>query len=122
MKLLRHPFILVLFIVTFFDAPSTSVTSSSPRPYLSKGVGIQSNWVMPIMSIGQIAEIVTMAFLGYVLKTLGWRNTMVIGILGHAVRFAVFAFFPDRDAGHCRQRAARDLLRLLLRHRVHLRR
>jgi MFS family permease len=50
---------------------------------------------MPVMSVGQIAEIGTLAFLGYCLKKLGWRYTMVIGILGHAVRFAVFAFFPD---------------------------
>jgi MFS family permease len=35
-----------------------------------------------------------MAVLGYCLKRLGWRNTMVIGILGHAARFLVFAFFP----------------------------
>ncbi|MCX7701225.1 MAG: MFS transporter, partial [Gemmataceae bacterium] len=53
---------------------------------------LPGNWVMPVMSIGQIAEILTMAILGYVLKTLGWRWTMVIGILGHAGRFAVFAF------------------------------
>src|SRR5262249_49545354 len=33
-------------------------------------------------------------FLGVVLKRLGWRTTMVIGILGHTVRFAVFALFP----------------------------
>src|SRR5262245_40271607 len=50
---------------------------------------------MPVMSIGQFAEIGTMAFLGYVLKRLGWRYTMVIGILGHAVRFAVFALVPE---------------------------
>jgi MFS family permease len=36
-----------------------------------------------------------MAFLGYVLKSLGWRFTMVIGVLGHAARFAVFALYPD---------------------------
>ena len=35
-----------------------------------------------------------MAFLGYCLKSMGWRTTMVVGILGHAVRFAVFAFVP----------------------------
>jgi len=34
------------------------------------------------MKIGQIAEIVTMMFLGYVLKSLGWRKTMIIGVLG----------------------------------------
>src|SRR5204862_894102 len=49
----------------------------------------------PVMSVGQLAEIGTMAFLGYVLKNLGWRWTMIIGILGHTVRFAVFAFFPE---------------------------
>jgi MFS family permease len=46
------------------------------------------------MSIGQVAEIGTMAFLGVVLKRLGWRTTMVIGVLGHAVRFTVFALYP----------------------------
>ena len=47
------------------------------------------------MSIGQIAEIATMAILGVTLKRLGWRTTMILGILGHAARFAVFAFFPQ---------------------------
>src|SRR5262245_48713567 len=50
---------------------------------------------MPVMSIGQIAEIGTMAFLSYVLAALGWRWTMVVGILGHAARFAVYAWFPE---------------------------
>jgi sugar phosphate permease len=30
-----------------------------------------------------------------VLLRLGWKWTMIVGILGHAARFAVFAFFPD---------------------------
>jgi MFS family permease len=33
--------------------------------------------------------------LGMTLKTLGWRKTMIFGILGHAARFAVYAFFPQ---------------------------
>ncbi|MBY0231902.1 MAG: MFS transporter, partial [Gemmataceae bacterium] len=63
--------------------------------YLKDGVGIPGNWIQPIMSIGQIAEIATMAVLGYVLKTLGWRTTMIVGVLGHAARFAVFAYYPE---------------------------
>ena len=39
--------------------------------------------------------IVTMLFLGYVFKQFGWRMTMTLGVLGHAARFAVFAFFPE---------------------------
>jgi MFS family permease len=62
--------------------------------YLEKAVGIPGNWIMPVMSIGQFAEIGTMAFLGYFLKRLGWRYTMVIGVLGHVVRFTVFALYP----------------------------
>jgi MFS family permease len=61
----------------------------------SETVGIPGNWIMPVMSIGQVAEILTMLILGVTLKKLGWRTTMVIGILGHAVRFAVFAYLPQ---------------------------
>ena len=80
------------------------------------------NWIMPVMSIGQIAEILTMVVLGVTLKRLGWRTTMILGILGHAARFAVFAFFPENQAlDHPDQRRARHLLRVLLRDRLHLR-
>ena len=50
---------------------------------------------MVVMSIGQVAEIVAMLILGKVLAKLGWKWTMIFGVLGHASRFAVFAFFPD---------------------------
>ena len=95
MKLLKNPFVLVLFIVTFFDAAVHQCYFIWTGTFLqSKAVGIPGNWVMPVMSIGQIAEIGTMAILGMVLKRLGWRKTMVFGILGHAIRFGVFALAP----------------------------
>src|SRR5262249_46894302 len=95
MKLLRKPFVLVLFVVTFLDAAVHQFFFAWTARYLTDGVGIPGNWVMPVMSISQIAEIGTMAFLGYVLKRLGWRLTMVIGVLGHAGRFTVFALYPE---------------------------
>jgi nucleoside transporter len=95
MRLLKIPFVLVLFLVTFFDATVHQIYFVWTGRFLEQGVNIPGNWVMPVMSIGQIAEIGTMAFLGMALKRLGWRYTMVIGILGHAVRFAVFAFLPQ---------------------------
>ena len=63
--------------------------------FLENGVKLAPKWIMPVMSLGQIAEIGTMAILGYVLKRLGWKWTMILGILGHAARFAVYAFFPQ---------------------------
>jgi nucleoside transporter len=92
--LLKYPFMLVLFIATFIDACVHQGYFVLAGGYLEK-VGIPSNWVMPVMSIGQIAEIGTMAILGWWLKRFGWRTTLIIGILGHAVRFAVFAFSND---------------------------
>lgn len=94
-RLLRRPFMLVLFLVTFLDAAVHNCYFVWTETYL-KEIGIAANWVQPIMSIGQVAEIFTMAILGYFLKRFGWRTTMVIGILGHAVRFGVFALVPEQ--------------------------
>ena len=95
-KLLKHPFVLVLWIVTFVDAFVHNCYFNWTGTFLgSKAVGIPGNWIMPVMSIGQVAEILTMVILGVTLKKLGWRWTMVVGILGHAARFAVYAFLPE---------------------------
>jgi nucleoside transporter len=93
-RLLAVPFMLVLFIVTFIDATVHQCYFIWTGRYL-QSIGIPGNWVMPAMSVGQFAEIGTMAILGAFLKRLGWRTTMTIGILGHAARFFVFAMFPD---------------------------
>jgi hypothetical protein len=103
LRLLAVPFILVLWIVTFIDSTVHNLFfnwtgSFLGTPVAGGGVGIPGNWIMPVMSIGQIAEISTMAILGVTLKRLGWRTTMILGILGHAARFAVFAFFPEYKA------------------------
>lgn len=94
MRYLRYPFLLVLFIVTFIDATIHDGFFYFAFTYLAK-VGVPENWVQAAMTVGQVAEIGTMALLGIVLKSLGWRTTMVLGILGHAARFAVFAFVPN---------------------------
>ncbi len=100
MKLLKHPFILVLWLVTFVDSFVHNCYFNWTGAFLGTevakgGVGIPGNWIMPVMSVGQLAEILTMFILGATLKTLGWRTTMVVGVLGHALRFAVYAFFPE---------------------------
>ncbi|HQR06991.1 MAG TPA: MFS transporter [Gemmatales bacterium] len=95
MKYLAKPFLLVLFLVTFIDAAVHQSFFFWTPDFLIDRVKIPANWATPVMKIGQIAEIITMLFLGYVLKSLGWRTTMIIGVLGHAARFAVFAYMPD---------------------------
>jgi nucleoside transporter len=102
-KLLAHPFVLVLWIVTFVDSFVHNCYFNWTAQFLGAtqeagGVGIPGNWIMPVMSVGQLAEIFTMFVLGITLKKLGWRVTMIVGILGHAARFAVYAFFPQHAA------------------------
>lgn len=103
MKLLKHPYVLVLWIITLVDAfllyayfNWTGLFLGTPQE--AGGPGIPGNWIMPVMSIGQVMEILTMLVLGITLKKLGWRTTMILGILGHTARFAIYAFFPQSPA------------------------
>jgi len=102
-KLLKHPFVLVLWLVALVDAFVLYAYFNWTGSFLAAkaslgGVGIPGNWIMPVMSLGQIAEMLTMVILGATLKRLGWRMTMTLGILGHSARFAVYAFWPAHGA------------------------
>jgi nucleoside transporter len=94
-KLLGIPAIAVLFLVTFIDSVVHNGYFMMVDNYLTKRVGIDANLTMIVQSLGQVAEIVTMFILGFVLIRLGWKITLIVGILGHAVRFLAFAYFPD---------------------------
>jgi MFS family permease len=96
LKVLKYPFILILWLVTLIDAFVHNCYFNWTGDFLkSEMVGIPGNWVMPVMSIGQVAEILTMLVLGTVLTRLGWKITMILGVLGHTARFAVYAYFPQ---------------------------
>ena len=75
-KILRHPFVLALWLVTFLDAVVHNCYFNWAGSFLGAsreagGVGIPGNWIMPVMSVGQIAELLTMFILGATLKRLG---------------------------------------------------
>jgi nucleoside transporter len=89
-KLLAVPAILVLFIVTLFDSLVHYTYFYWASRYL-RTIGLPENWISPSMCIGQFAEIPAMAALGLALKRLGWRTTMILGILGHVVRFGIYS-------------------------------
>jgi nucleoside transporter len=100
LKLLKHPFVLILWLVTFVDAFVHNCYFNFAFPFLTGstdagGAGIAGNWFMPVMSIGQIAEMLTMLILGFTLKRLGYRWTMILGIIAYPIRFAVWAYFPQ---------------------------
>ncbi|MEI7862484.1 MAG: MFS transporter, partial [Planctomycetota bacterium] len=56
-KYLANPYLLVLFVVTFIDAVIHNGYFVMAGDFLgSKTVGIKPEWIMPVMSIGQVAE------------------------------------------------------------------
>jgi nucleoside transporter len=99
-KLLRVPYVFVLFAVTLIDSTIHNGYFVLIGGFLQGPIQMPNNWISAITTIGQVAEIVTMLILGAVLKKIGWKWTMILGILGHAARFAVFAFFdkPEHQA------------------------
>ena len=89
-KLLARPSVLVLFIVTFFDSLVHYGYYFWTSRYF-QSIGIPENWIAPAMSIGQAMEVVAMAMLGTLIQRLGWRKTLILGLLSQAVRFGVYA-------------------------------
>jgi nucleoside transporter len=89
-RFLAVPAIGVLFLVTLLDSLVHACYFMWTGPFLAH-IGVADNWIMPAMSIGQIAEIGTMAFLGAALAKLGWRKIMAVGVLAHALRFFIYS-------------------------------
>lgn len=94
-SMLKHPYVAILFAVTFLDSVVHNGYCVIADAFLTYRVGIAGNLSMVVLSLGQISEIVTMLILGRVLAAFGWKITMTVGIAGHFVRFLTFAFLPD---------------------------
>ena len=58
-------------------------------PFLSR-IGILDSQIGPAMTIGQFAEILTMVYLGFFLKRLGFHKVISIGIAAYFIRYAIF--------------------------------
>lgn len=95
MKLLAVSSILVVFIVTLLDSLLHSCYFFWTGPFFTE-IGLPQNWIAPAMSIGQVAEVLAVATLGLFLKRLGWRMTMVIGVLGQGLRFVIYSMGTPR--------------------------
>jgi MFS family permease len=52
--------------------------------------GLADNYLMPAMSIGQISEVVVMAFLGAMLGRFGFRPVLMLGAFSYVLRYLIF--------------------------------
>ena len=92
-KTLGVPFVFVLWIVTMLDSSIHDLYFMWAGSFIAS-IGFEPKWIMPIMSIGQLAEIASMFLIGTLLKRLGWKWTLILGLSGQVARFTIFAFFP----------------------------
>jgi nucleoside transporter len=60
-------------------------------PFL-KSIGFENKLLMPIMSLGQISEIIAMLLTGLLIKKLGYKIVMIFGLLMEMIRFSGLFF------------------------------
>jgi len=91
MRLMRHRDFAVLATVVFFLATELAFYYQLSPLFFQKGLGLDKAWVPPVMTIGQIAEVLVLILLPLSLTHLGMRATIAIGILAWPIRYGIFA-------------------------------
>ena len=94
-QLFRLPSFSILVISSLLVSIIHQIYFLQAGPFLSH-IGILDSQIGPAMTIGQFAEIITMAYLGIFLKRLGFHRLITVGILAYALRYAIFGttFLP----------------------------
>ncbi len=93
-SLLSKPGLLVVTLVALPISMIHQVYFIRTAPFL-ESVGFDTAHVGPIMSIGQISEIVMLAALGLFLRKLGFKLVLTLGCLAYFARFALFAITTE---------------------------
>ena len=94
-KLFRLSSFTVLVISSLLVSIIHQIYFLQTGPFLSH-IGVLDSQIGPAMTIGQFAEIITMAYLGFFLKRFGFHRLISIGIIAYALRYAIFGttFLP----------------------------
>jgi nucleoside transporter len=91
LRLFRHPGFAVVALMAVPIAVIHMAFFFRFFPFLSGPVQIPMKYVGFVTSIGQYSEMLFLAILGVLLKRLGFKTVLAIGIFGYALRFAIFA-------------------------------
>lgn len=88
-KLFRFSSFTTLVIASLAVSVIHQIYFLQTGPFLSH-LGILDSQIGPAMTIGQFAEILTMAYLGFFLKKLGFKKVITIGVAAYFMRYAIF--------------------------------
>jgi nucleoside transporter len=93
LRILVRPRILLIAVISFMIGIADRYYYFGMAPFLSHS-GFSDAQIMPVMSLGQLSEVAAMFALALLLKRLGFKRVLLLGILAEVCRFVVFA------AGH----------------------
>ncbi len=90
LRVLVQPRILLLAAVALVIGIVDRYYYFGTGPFL-RHLGFRDASIMPSMSLGQVVEIAAMAFLATLIKRIGVKRTMIIGISAQVLRFVAFS-------------------------------
>lgn len=96
LSLLRNPQFLVFLLISFVVTTELQFYYLPTAAFLENAVGIKHDNVPMVMTTAQIAEMVAMGiFLGILLKKIGIRTCLAIGVIAWPLRYLVFAAYQS---------------------------
>jgi predicted MFS family arabinose efflux permease len=90
-ELLKDPSFAVFFGISFLITIALAFYYSFTSLFLEKGVGLRSDNVGPVMTLGQWSEIIFMVMLPWFLQTLGMKWVLVLGMAAWGIRYGIFS-------------------------------
>jgi nucleoside transporter len=90
LRLLKQPAFAVLVLVSLPISVIHNIYFVQASPFL-ESLGVPAGKVGPAMAIGQVSEILVMAGLGWMLKSLGFRAVITIGAVAYVVRYLIWS-------------------------------
>ncbi len=88
-QLIAKPSVMILVISSLIIAMIHQIYFIQTAQFLTVS-GLKQSLVMPAMSIGQFAEIIAMAILGFLLTRFGFKWVIVLGALAYVARYSIW--------------------------------
>lgn len=90
LRVFTRPLVL-LFVVASFLTWSADSFENFGIPLFLSHLSVPTDSIMPLLTIGQMVEVATMALLGFFLTRFGFRFVFVVGAAAESIRFLIFA-------------------------------
>ena len=95
LRLARRPAVAAYLVAAFGVNLTTPFTYQIIPPYLET-LGVARGWIASAMTLGQVPEIATLAVLPWLLRRLGYRGTLLLGVTVWVVRYGGLIGYPSR--------------------------